>query len=177
MLLLAHRVVALFALIPQRPSAEPPSDRAPLRVPARVAGGALVRLGPSLFLVNETLPVYLRTHGAGLVEIGLTSAVSFPGHSSSSGPRWWTGSAAGGQWIVACLVLLAAADAGSGHHGRPAHHGAWFGSLLVLMVTLSATQDIAIDAYTIETTTRELGVANSVRIAAYRWRCSPRAGC
>jgi PAT family beta-lactamase induction signal transducer AmpG len=37
------------------------------------------------------------------------------------------------------------------------------------MVTLSATQDIAIDAYTIETTmTRELGVANSVRIAAYR---------
>ena len=36
-------------------------------------------------------------------------------------------------------------------------------------MTLSATQDIAIDAYTIETTSgRELGVANSVRIAAYR---------
>ena len=36
-------------------------------------------------------------------------------------------------------------------------------------MTLSATQDIAIDAYTIETTHgRELGVANSVRIAAYR---------
>ena len=45
----------------------------------------------------------------------------------------------------------------------------WFWLILVLMVTLSATQDIAIDAYTIEaTTTRELGVANSVRIAAYR---------
>jgi PAT family beta-lactamase induction signal transducer AmpG len=45
----------------------------------------------------------------------------------------------------------------------------WFWLLLVLMVTLSATQDVAIDAYTIEsTTTRELGVANSVRIAAYR---------
>jgi stearoyl-CoA desaturase (delta-9 desaturase) len=29
-------------------------------------------------LVNETLPVYLRTHGAGLVEVGLVSAVSFP---------------------------------------------------------------------------------------------------
>jgi PAT family beta-lactamase induction signal transducer AmpG len=45
----------------------------------------------------------------------------------------------------------------------------WFWLLLVVMVTLSATQDVAIDAYTIEaTTTRELGVANSVRIAAYR---------
>ena len=29
-------------------------------------------------LVNETLPVYLRTHGASLVDIGLVSAVSFP---------------------------------------------------------------------------------------------------
>jgi PAT family beta-lactamase induction signal transducer AmpG len=37
------------------------------------------------------------------------------------------------------------------------------------MVVLSATQDIAIDAYTIQsTTTRELGVANSVRITLYR---------
>jgi PAT family beta-lactamase induction signal transducer AmpG len=45
----------------------------------------------------------------------------------------------------------------------------WFWLILVVMVTLSATQDVAIDAYTIEaTTTRELGVANSVRIAAYR---------
>jgi PAT family beta-lactamase induction signal transducer AmpG len=34
---------------------------------------------------------------------------------------------------------------------------------------LSATQDVAIDAYTIQsTTTRELGVANSVRITLYR---------
>jgi PAT family beta-lactamase induction signal transducer AmpG len=45
----------------------------------------------------------------------------------------------------------------------------WFWLLLAVFVTLSATQDIAIDAYTIETTTtRELGVANSVRIGAYR---------
>ncbi len=43
------------------------------------------------------------------------------------------------------------------------------GALLLLYVTLSATQDIAVDAYTIETTSgRELGVANSVRIGAYR---------
>jgi MFS transporter, PAT family, beta-lactamase induction signal transducer AmpG len=41
--------------------------------------------------------------------------------------------------------------------------------LLFLMVTLSATQDVAIDAYTIESMeTRELGVANAVRITSYR---------
>jgi PAT family beta-lactamase induction signal transducer AmpG len=40
---------------------------------------------------------------------------------------------------------------------------------LFLMVTLSATQDVAIDAYTIESMeTRELGVANAVRITSYR---------
>jgi PAT family beta-lactamase induction signal transducer AmpG len=48
-------------------------------------------------------------------------------------------------------------------------HAGQLAVLLVLYVALSATQDIAIDAYTIETTHgRELGVANSVRIGAYR---------
>jgi PAT family beta-lactamase induction signal transducer AmpG len=65
-------------------------------------------------------------------------------------------------------VLLAATSAVLAT-GDPAHHGGRLAVLLLLYVTLSATQDIAIDAYTIETTAgRELGVANSVRIAAYR---------
>jgi PAT family beta-lactamase induction signal transducer AmpG len=71
-------------------------------------------------------------------------------------------------WIRACLVLLAATTAVL-TASDPTRHGALLGALLLFYVTLSATQDIAIDAYTIETTTgRELGVANSVRIAAYR---------
>ncbi|MDQ3207218.1 MAG: arabinose ABC transporter permease, partial [Gemmatimonadota bacterium] len=51
---------------------------APLR--ARLAWLAALSFasGFPFGLVNETLPVYLRTHGAGLVEIGLISAVSFP---------------------------------------------------------------------------------------------------
>jgi MFS transporter, PAT family, beta-lactamase induction signal transducer AmpG len=72
------------------------------------------------------------------------------------------------HWITACLALLASLtialatlDAGD--------IGTGFWVLLLLMVTLSATQDVAIDAYTIETMeTRELGVANSVRITSYR---------
>ncbi len=71
-------------------------------------------------------------------------------------------------WIRVCLALLAlttAALAGA----DPARHAGQLAALLLCYVTLSATQDIAIDAYTIETTHgRELGVANSVRIGAYR---------
>jgi PAT family beta-lactamase induction signal transducer AmpG len=71
-------------------------------------------------------------------------------------------------WIRGCLVLLAlttAALSGS----DPTRHAGVLAAVLLVYVTLSATQDIAIDAYTIEITHgRELGVANSVRIAAYR---------
>ena len=71
-------------------------------------------------------------------------------------------------WIRICLALLAVVSvvlAGA----DPVRHAGQLAVLLFLYVALSATQDIAIDAYTIETTHgRELGVANSVRIGAYR---------
>jgi PAT family beta-lactamase induction signal transducer AmpG len=119
-------------------------------------------------LVNETLPVYLRTHGAGLVEIGLVSAASFPWTFKFLWSPLVDRLGSRRQWIAACMagltaltLVLALVDLG--------HLARWFWLLLVAMVTLSATQDIAIDAYTIEaTSTRELGVANSVRIGAYR---------
>jgi PAT family beta-lactamase induction signal transducer AmpG len=71
-------------------------------------------------------------------------------------------------WIRICLGLLAVTTAVLAG-ADPGRHAGQLAALLLLYVTLSATQDIAIDAYTIETTHgRELGVANSVRIAAYR---------
>jgi len=73
-----------------------------------------------------------------------------------------------GWWIGVCLGLLALVTAVLAS-ADPVHHAGQLAVLLVLYVALSATQDIAIDAYTIETTHgRELGVANSVRIGAYR---------
>jgi MFS transporter, PAT family, beta-lactamase induction signal transducer AmpG len=119
-------------------------------------------------LVNETLPVYLRTHGAGLVEIGLISAVSFPWTFKFVWAPLVDRLGSRRQWIVGCLagLTLLTVILGVLELGEMAR---WFWLLLILMVTLSATQDVAIDAYTIEaTSTRELGVANSVRIAAYR---------
>lgn len=119
-------------------------------------------------LVNETLPVYLRTHGSGLVEIGLISAVSFPWTFKFVWAPLVDRIGSRRQWIIACLggLTLLTLVLGTIELGSLAR---WFWLVLVLVVTLSATQDVAIDAYTIEaTTTRELGVANSVRIAAYR---------
>jgi MFS transporter, PAT family, beta-lactamase induction signal transducer AmpG len=72
------------------------------------------------------------------------------------------------MWIRVCLGLLAATTVLLAE-ADPARHASQLAALLLLYVTFSATQDIAIDAYTIETTHgRELGVANSVRIGAYR---------
>jgi PAT family beta-lactamase induction signal transducer AmpG len=119
-------------------------------------------------LINETVPIYLRTHGASLVEIGQLAKLSLPWSL-----KWlWApvvdrhGSRR--QWIAGCLVGLAAltiafANLDMGSLGLP------FWIILFGIVFLSATQDVAIDAYTIQsTTTRELGVANSVRITLYR---------
>jgi MFS transporter, PAT family, beta-lactamase induction signal transducer AmpG len=119
-------------------------------------------------LVNETLPVYLRTHGSGLVEIGLVSALSFPWTFKFLWSPLVDRLGNRRQWIAACLTGLTALTLvlASVELGALAR---WFWVLLLAIVTFSATQDIAIDAYTIEATTKqELGVANSVRIAAYR---------
>ncbi len=119
-------------------------------------------------LVNEALPVYLRTHGSGLVEVGLISAVSFPWTFKFAWSPLVDRVGTRRAWIVACLLGLAALTLLLGTADLTRVAGS-FWLILGAIVVLSATQDIAIDAYTIETsTTRELGVANSVRIGAYR---------
>jgi PAT family beta-lactamase induction signal transducer AmpG len=127
-----------------------------------------VASGLPYFFFVETVPVYLATRGVGLAQIGLASGASLPWALKV----FWAplvdrfGKRAG--WIRACLAGLTIATilfGGLDPVARPLAVGV----VLVLFVALSATQDIAIDAYTIEiTTTRELGLANSVRIAAYR---------
>ena len=119
-------------------------------------------------LINETVPIYLRSSGASLVEIGHLAKLSLPWSL-----KWlWAplvdrhGSRRG--WITACLLGLAGLSFALGSF-PPGRLNAVFWVVLTGIVVLSATQDIAIDAYTIQsTTTRELGVANSVRITLYR---------
>jgi MFS transporter, PAT family, beta-lactamase induction signal transducer AmpG len=147
---------------------QPAGVSAPLRTRLAWLAALSFASGFPFGLVNETLPVYLRTHGAGLVEIGLISAVSFPWTFKFIWAPLVDQIGTRRQWIVACLASLTLLTLVLGTM-ELAQLARWFWLILVLMVTLSATQDVAIDAYTIEaTTTRELGVANSVRIAAYR---------
>ena len=119
-------------------------------------------------LINEAVPIYLRTHGASLVDIGQLAKLSLPWslkwlwaplvdrHGSR---RQWIAGSLGGLAVL--TFILGTLDIGT--------LGAAFWIVLFAIVLLSATQDVAIDAYTIQsTTTRELGVANSVRITLYR---------
>jgi PAT family beta-lactamase induction signal transducer AmpG len=119
-------------------------------------------------LVNETVPIYLRTHGVGLVEIGQLNKLSLPWSIKWLWAPLVDRHGTRRQWITGCLAGLAALTFALST--LPVGElGAAFWIVLVLIVLLSATQDVAIDAYTIQsTTTRELGVANSVRITLYR---------
>lgn len=115
---------------------------------------------------NELIPVYLRTQGTSLEIIGLASWASLPWALKflwaplvdRIGRRRW--------WIVGCQVGLALVLAAFA--GLPPSESALF-VLLFALVALSATQDIAVDAYTIEVTSKgELGPANGVRVTSYR---------
>jgi len=160
--------VALSSSPETTDQAETAGVDAPLRVRLAWLAALSFASGFPFGLVNETLPVYLRTHGSGLVEIGLISALSFPWTFKFIWAPLVDRVGSRRQWIVCCLAGLTVLTLVLGTNDL-SELARWFWLILVLMVTLSATQDIAIDAYTIEaTTTRELGVANSVRIAAYR---------
>lgn len=119
-------------------------------------------------LLFDAFPVYFRIHGMSLTEIGLLSVVGLP----------WTlkflwaplvdvwGSRR--SWIVTCQGLLAL-DLGFLLFLDPTASGglAWGG--LIALALLAATQDIAIDAYTIELLDQEeMGPANGLRVSTYR---------
>jgi PAT family beta-lactamase induction signal transducer AmpG len=149
--------------VPRASATEAPG-KAPLAWIAAIAFASGFPFG----LVNEALPVYLRSSGAGLVDVGLVAAATFPWTFKFAWAPLVDRFGSRRQWIVACLLLtagliplLAATSA--------AQQAQRFFAIIVVIVALSATQDIAIDAFTIQATpTGQLGIANSVRIASYR---------
>jgi PAT family beta-lactamase induction signal transducer AmpG len=119
-------------------------------------------------LINETVPIYLRAHGASLVEIGQLAKLSLPWSLKWLWAPLVDRYGTRRHWIAGCLTGVAALTLGLGTLDAGTL-GVGFWIILFAIVFLSATQDVAIDAYTIQsTTTRELGVANSVRITLYR---------
>ena len=119
-------------------------------------------------IVVDLLPVYFRSHGVSLTEIGLMSLLGAPWTLkvfwSPLVDRFGTRQ----RWFVSCLavigLVLAAAPA-----FPAAQPSVWLWALLLVFTTAAATQDIAIDAYTIGLLSPgEEGVANGVRVSAYR---------
>ena len=141
---------------------------APLRIRLSWIAAIAFASGVPFGLVNEAVPIYLRTHGASLVDIGHLAKLSLPWSLKWLWAPLVDRLGRRRQWIASCLAALAGLTflLGTLHVGTL---GKEFWAVLVLIVILSATQDVAIDAYTIQSTsTSELGVANSVRITLYR---------
>jgi MFS transporter, PAT family, beta-lactamase induction signal transducer AmpG len=119
-------------------------------------------------IIEQALPVYFKIHGMSLVCLGLLSltklpyALKFiwaPAVDFIGKRRHWILTV---QLLMACTILaLLALD--------PSHPNLLLWVCIGALALFSATQDIAIDAYSIELLkTSEMGIANGFRQAAYR---------
>ena len=140
---------------------------APLRIRLAWLAALSFASGVPFGLFNDLMPVLFRARGASLAEIGFLSTLSLPWALKflwapavdrlGTRRRWIAGAQLG---LALTLVGLALGNAAIG----PVYL-----ALLFVLVALSATPDIAVDAYTIEVMDRsELGPANGTRVTAYR---------
>jgi len=119
-------------------------------------------------LLFDAFPVYFRSHGVSLTDIGLLYLAGLPWTLKF---LWAPAVDLWGRrknWIVACQTLLAL-DLVVFLLLEPAQ-GDWvLWALLIALAVFAATQDIAIDAYSIEfLDEHEMGPANGVRVSLYR---------
>ena len=124
--------------------------------------------GLPLGIVIDNLPVYFRTHGISLATIGALSLLRTPWSLKVFWAPVVDQIGARRQWIRGALIVMAAAlIAVAALPAAPV--GTPLIVALFVFTIAAATQDIAIDAYTIELVAPgEEGVANGVRVSAYR---------
>jgi PAT family beta-lactamase induction signal transducer AmpG len=118
-------------------------------------------------IVNDLLPVYLRVHHVELTTIGFLSTVA----SAWTLKVFWSPlvDAFGtyGRWIAMAVLAMAVCMAALAV--IPESFGTAFWTIISLFAIASATQDLAVDAFTIRATPPEfVGPVNSIRVAAYR---------
>ena len=128
--------------------------------------------GMPLYLLIQLVPAWLRDSGVSLVEIGLFALVGLP-------YTWkflWAplmdrvtlplGLRRGWMLLAQVVLIVTIGLLGS---VDPLTQTAWVATLAVIIAVLSATQDVAIDAYRRELLPDvELGFGNSVHVQAYR---------
>lgn len=114
----------------------------------------------------KTLSYYLSTEGLSLAAIGLAGLLHLPWTFKFIWAPLVDRFGRRAPWIIVCQAIIAGAML-----GLPGlvPGGPLFFGLLSLMAIASATQDIAIDGYTIDILTpEEQGPANGVRVTTYR---------
>lgn len=119
-------------------------------------------------IIEQAFPVYFRIHGMALEHMGLLSVATLPyalkffwapAVDFIGKRRQWISSV---QFLMAVLLCVSVSL-------NPSDPDLFLWVCLGLLAVLSATQDIAIDAYTIELLEpSEMGIANGFRQAAYR---------
>ena len=151
--------------------AESPPDPGSARTLGKLGWIAVIYFASGLpyGFLTDLIPVYLRQAGVDLPTVGeIASNVGWAYVLKFLWSPLVDRLGRRKHWIVAMQLLMGAALLGMvaidpGSAGRP---------LVILLITLSvlsATQDVAIDGYTIELLDqRELGPANSARVAMYR---------
>lgn len=129
--------------------------------------------GLPLYILIQLIPGWLRDEGVGLAEIGFFALIGLPYTwkfiwaplLERFQPKW-LGRRRG--WMFASQVALLAAIAGLGFL-NPNTQLWTIAYLSAAIAFLSATQDIALDAYRRELLPdRELGIGNSIHVNAYR---------
>jgi PAT family beta-lactamase induction signal transducer AmpG len=119
-------------------------------------------------IFTKLWPLYFRGQGVGLEEIGWIAALSAAWSLKALWSPLVDRYGERRRWIAGSLLAMAGCLLAVSASGGPAI-GAGLWLALGLFCLASATQDVAIDAYTIGLVDRgEEGPANSVRTAAYR---------
>ena len=127
-------------------------------------------------IAYDVWPYYFREHGVSLTDIGLMALLFLPYTVKAAWAPFVDRFGSRQSWVVSCLLGLAVVLV---LHARLEPTllaagawttGAWLLWATMLGVTLlSATQDISIDAYAVDTSKpEETGHVNGVRTAAYR---------
>lgn len=118
-------------------------------------------------IVKDLVPLYLRVEHIELKVIGLASGVSIAWTAKFLWSPLVDTFGTYRRWIAGALVAITAALIAMAF--LPTHVTGAFYAFLAILAIGSATQDIAVDAFTIRATPSSmLGPINSIRVTAYR---------